>query len=341
MLTAPNFSTPTSTMIDYNLVRDLKLRMTDLQCAKMIYAGQKFRILGRISTTVQCISDGSAAGNTHFKAIVVQDLYHNLDTHSIAGTKFSEKLIGPPFKLISELSSKEANESSTEPTKTKKVKKKPKSKPKRNNEIDEKVSSYADTDDNVSRTSSPAPCIQRKWIHECHYHGWDPVHAFRVTGQLKHSWYNKWTDETTYERPESFQSDASVLSYSDDDIAPHESDEYGDIYTNISTIKEAPVMTVPPDSFGPARAKMFTTAELARRKDHLRSGLSTPESLQHVPVPHGADWCDADCPWEGEDNLPPECGYHPRFGRINNCSARCPGGWCQHTRQMNRRDYMS
>ena len=41
ILTAPTFSTPTSTLIDFNLVRDLKLRMTDLQCAKFQYGGHK------------------------------------------------------------------------------------------------------------------------------------------------------------------------------------------------------------------------------------------------------------------------------------------------------------
>ena len=114
VLTAPNFPTPPSTMVDYNLVRDLKLRITDLQCAKLVYAGQKFRILGRVSTSVQCIFDGAPAGNTHFKALVVQDLYQNLDTHSIAGQKLSDKLKGPPYELLSE---PEENKTLTEPTK--------------------------------------------------------------------------------------------------------------------------------------------------------------------------------------------------------------------------------
>ena len=129
MLTAPSFPTPPSTMVDFNLVRDLKLCITDLQCAKIIYAGQKFRILGHVSTSVQCISDGALAGNTHFKAIVVQDLYQNLDTHSIAGQKLSEKLIGPPYELLSTYPTEVAKSNKpTEPTKTK-VKSKKKKRP--------------------------------------------------------------------------------------------------------------------------------------------------------------------------------------------------------------------
>ena len=91
ILTAPNSQTPAVTLVDFNLVRDLKLRMTDLQCAKFQYGGQKLRICGKISTTVQSIQ------NMHFKATVVQVLYHNFDTHSIAGQKLSQILIDPPY----------------------------------------------------------------------------------------------------------------------------------------------------------------------------------------------------------------------------------------------------
>jgi hypothetical protein len=111
-----------------------------------------------------------------------------------------------------------------------------------------------------------------------------------------------------------------------------------------STSTESPQKSAPPDSFGPASAKLYTTAQLKRKRKQFRSGQSAPD-LKCVPVPHGADWCDVRCLDEGEDlhgeELPPECGYHPRFGDIIHCSDRCPGGWCQHTRQMDGRDFMS
>ena len=50
VLTAPQFPTPAFTMIDHNLVRELGIRMTDMQCVKMRYGGQNLRILGKIST---------------------------------------------------------------------------------------------------------------------------------------------------------------------------------------------------------------------------------------------------------------------------------------------------
>ena len=100
-------------------MRDLKLRISDLQCAKFRYGGQKLRILGKVSSSVQCILDGRPAGNLHFKATVVQDFFSTFDTHSIAGQKLSDKLIGPPYVL----SSAEDN-SETEPTTPKRKKKK-------------------------------------------------------------------------------------------------------------------------------------------------------------------------------------------------------------------------
>ena len=116
VLTAPNFPTPATTLMDYTLVRDLNLRMSDLQCSKFNYGGQKLRILGKISTSVQCITSGAVSGNLHLKALVIQDLYQSFDVHAIAGDKLSSKLIGSPFAL--------SPETETEPTTPTKKKRK-------------------------------------------------------------------------------------------------------------------------------------------------------------------------------------------------------------------------
>jgi len=84
--------TPPSTLIDYTLVKDLNLKMTDLQCQKFHYGGHKMRILGHVTTAVQTIQDGFTAGNYQFSAKVVLDLNKNLDTFSIAGHKMSKQL---------------------------------------------------------------------------------------------------------------------------------------------------------------------------------------------------------------------------------------------------------
>ena len=92
MLSSQKLSTPTTSLIDYNLVNDLQLKMTDLQCSKFTYGGQRFRILGKISQTVQTIKNGVISGTVHLKASVVEGLRNVFDSHSIAGKKFSELL---------------------------------------------------------------------------------------------------------------------------------------------------------------------------------------------------------------------------------------------------------
>jgi len=93
-LVSSNLPTPTSNLIDYDLVKDLNLKMTDLQCRKFYFGGNRFRILGKISTTVQCIEEGALSGvNFHIKGLVVSDLNRILDTHCVAGIKMKEFLL--------------------------------------------------------------------------------------------------------------------------------------------------------------------------------------------------------------------------------------------------------
>ena len=84
--------TPPASLIDYELVRDLKLKMTDIQCKKFSFAGNKLRILGSVSTSVQCVHNGRLIGNHHIRARVVSDLNKTFDTHVIAGDKLKQQL---------------------------------------------------------------------------------------------------------------------------------------------------------------------------------------------------------------------------------------------------------
>ena len=93
-LVSPYLPTPTASLIDYNLVRDLGLKMTDLQCQKFSFSGFKMRILGKVSLTAQCIHDGISSGAFHIKANVILDLAKNLDTECVAGTKMAAQLSG-------------------------------------------------------------------------------------------------------------------------------------------------------------------------------------------------------------------------------------------------------
>ena len=91
-LVSPNYPTPTSSLFDYDLIKSLGLKLTDLQCKKFFFAGNKFRILGRVSTTVQCIQNGRSTSNFHLKGLVISDLNKILDTHCVAGTKMKQQL---------------------------------------------------------------------------------------------------------------------------------------------------------------------------------------------------------------------------------------------------------
>lgn len=89
VLCSSNLPTPAATMIDHNLVMELGLKMSDLQCKKICFAGRKLRLLGKISTTVQCIKEGKMFANIQLRASVVENLGDAIDSHCIAGQKMS------------------------------------------------------------------------------------------------------------------------------------------------------------------------------------------------------------------------------------------------------------
>ena len=77
-LSSPHLPTPTSTLIDYNMVKDIGLKMTDLQYTKFAYCGNKLRILGKVAITVQTIHEGLASGSIPFKANVTTSSQHKI-----------------------------------------------------------------------------------------------------------------------------------------------------------------------------------------------------------------------------------------------------------------------
>ena len=98
-LVSPNKPTPTSTLIDHNLVRELGLKISDLQCKKFYFCGEQLRILGTISTTVQCISDGYVCGSFQLRANVIEHLTNSFGVHSIAGMKVVKMLHPSAVKI--------------------------------------------------------------------------------------------------------------------------------------------------------------------------------------------------------------------------------------------------
>ena len=169
-------------------ISDLRLCMTDLQCTRLSYAGGKFRILGKISTSVQCIVDGAPLGTMHFKAHVVEDLTEafQFNTHGIAGDKLYKKLIGPSLQLVTE-------DASTEPTDTAEKEKKQKKKRKRK---DEHVVPVQPKKQELS--SPPRPICQGNWTKLQSYRGWHPQHGYGGPPGVPHVLYQDRTDEVQW-----------------------------------------------------------------------------------------------------------------------------------------------
>ena len=93
-LVSDKLPTPTSTLIDFDMVHKLGLKMADLQCKRYSFAGYKMRVLGTVYTSVQCIQDGLMCGTVKLKADVVEDLAKYLDVQCVAGQRMAAQLRG-------------------------------------------------------------------------------------------------------------------------------------------------------------------------------------------------------------------------------------------------------
>ena len=181
ILTSPLLPVPAVTYLDYNLVRDLNLRMSSLQCRKLFYGGEKLRILGHISTTAQCIIDGSPLGNIQMKCHVVEDLKKLFNTHGIAGEKLRKKLfnIGQHTELFpAKASAEPTDEESAEETPKKKKRKKSKKTDDASLPSKTPTQPKAAPPDKAGLPSPPRPLCQGIWTKTQSYRGWHPEHGY-------------------------------------------------------------------------------------------------------------------------------------------------------------------
>ena len=86
--------TPTSTYIDHQLVMELGMKMSDVSCKKISFAGKKLRLLGKVGFSAQCVNNGNIFGSYQFKASVIENLQQHFDSHAIAGSKMTSFLNG-------------------------------------------------------------------------------------------------------------------------------------------------------------------------------------------------------------------------------------------------------
>ena len=237
ILTSPQLPVPTVTYLDYDLVRDIKLRMSSLQCRKLFYGGEKLRILGQISTTVQCIIDGSPLGNIQMKCLVVEDLKKHFNTHGIAGDKLHKKLVGQHAEMF-------PAKASTEPTDEEDADEKPKKKKRKKRKNDDaslppNAQPKAAPPDKAGLPSPPRPLCQGIWTKTQSYRGWHPEHGYGgPPGVLRDCYQDRRSGQAQGERPDCWDSEGPFHS-EDSASSIHESpDEYQDEYTNISHIRQ-------------------------------------------------------------------------------------------------------
>ena len=235
ILTSPLLPVPTVTYLDYELVRDMKLSMSSLECRKLFYGGEKLRILGQISTTAQCIIDGSPLGNIQMKCLVVEDLKKHFNTHGIAGDKLHKKLVGQHTDVF-------PAKASTEPTAE--DDEKPKKKRKKSKTADASSPAEVPTQpkvkppDKAELPSPPRPLCQGIWTKTQSYRGWHPEHGYGgPPGVLRDCYQDRRSGHVQGERPDCWDSDGPFHSEDSASSIYESSDEYDDEYTNISHIR--------------------------------------------------------------------------------------------------------
>jgi len=320
ILTSPNFPTPSVTYIDYDLVSDLHFKMCDLQCRKLCYGGQKLRILGTISTTVQCIIDGAPAGNLQFKAFVIEDLRKLFDTHSIAGVKLSKKLLGPPFQMCADTSTDNEIET-TEPTDVSASespsleirKRQPKRKSKKmpySSQICSPISPESQQSDGETGMESPnydnkaCAMLAKGWAMSPGKFAHPEIQArydqhVAIIAQLQAS--GSLRPAPPY-RPEPCQPPTSPQ------LGPA---EYNDVYTNVSTIQTYPIK---PGNNTPQEKRGRNVSQSTTASVNIKHGPSICNVMCDDLYPHHPEDCGYNSEWIPEDFIP--------------CDRRCPGGWC-------------
>ena len=84
--------------IDLDLVNKMRIPLLNIKVTRMCLHGQDVRVVGAISQTVQCVSQGKIQGTVNLEAKVVRNLYDMFNVDCIASIKTFTRLTGrdPP-----------------------------------------------------------------------------------------------------------------------------------------------------------------------------------------------------------------------------------------------------
>ena len=307
-LISPHLPTPTSTIIDYSLVKELGLKMFDLQYQKFSYCGNKLRILGRVSISVQTIHDGLASGSFHIKANVIHDLNKTVDCECVAGVKLTTQL----QKTQSECSSSPSSSPPSTPTSSKSsslastpAKARTSAPPSPARPSAPPSSARPSAPSTPRRTSSPSP----RPTSPPGFHP-QPQYAHPHAGIFKPKRPEISVSLTTipYRNPTILDANLYALSqtFNDADLLPTSNQEVR------SLLEADPGGRVEP---GADNVTRFRTS----------GGLM-------YDFRHGRNRCVPDmCMLVTQDKMPHNCGYHRQWYRPHNfqiCGPRCPGSFC-------------
>lgn len=92
ILRSSTFPAPNENLIDENFVHKLNLTQTNITCENYRLGSETVRLVGKVSTTIQTVSEGIVIGSMQLKATVVRDLKLLFGTEALPGLQLSEKL---------------------------------------------------------------------------------------------------------------------------------------------------------------------------------------------------------------------------------------------------------
>ena len=265
------------------------------------------RILGKISTSVQCIVDGASAGNLQFKAHVVEDLKKLFDTHSIAGVKLSGKLLGQPSKPFAD--------NSTEPT---------------DDESNSEPPSSDQEEDKVNRTSKKKRKVAR--IRR--------ISSSSTRSSMDQSLPSH--DTASDEYKDDYTNISTIRTCEKTEPPDPDKVAYGPtVPLSAIMMMQQKCHQAGMDSKQTIEALQcagVSTEEMAKVFNMPVTKLAQVMSVTKAVTvdhfedqdPHGADKCTVMCESISPHEIPDECGYSPYYlpEDFIPCRRACPGAWC-------------
>ena len=294
ILAPTSLPTPPISYVDHKLVTELKLRMSDLQCSRLHYGSKKLRILGKISTSVQCIEEGRTSGNMHFKALVIENLSDHFDVHSIAGIKLNQILTYQSQEQSS--SSSESSSENDEPTKTPRKKKKKIPNP------------------SVTPLSTPSNSPSRNYKNP----SMNQIHGSSPSSTMTNS--PPGFPTPVYPPPHMYN------------LPVQPANQRSHFSVNISRLTEAFGGADLIDDLEDEQA-VLAQADPSGTFDVGGSSFAFHKSGSPAYLyrsGHGRLWCRRTC--RHQDDLPHNCGFHPQWQLphgFENCGHLCKGGLCE------------